>query len=137
MSEHPRERLSAYLDDELPDPDAAAVERHIASCTECSRELMIMRDLGGAMRTMSQRYERGSTWSTVHRRLTRPVGWVLVVAGTSIWAWLIVSRWMRAELTLEWAAGTAIGLGLALLLVGIGIEQYRDWRDSRYRDVEL
>ena len=35
MIAHEQERLSAYLDDELPAPARAAVETHLAGCAEC------------------------------------------------------------------------------------------------------
>lgn len=137
MNVHPREQLSAYLDGELP-PDAATdVERHLRDCTECARDLSLMRSMGGAMRTVSKQYRGGSVWSGVHRQITRPVGWLFIVAGAAVWAWLIVSRWVREELTLEWAAATALGVGFVLLLISLGYEQYREWRETRYKDVEL
>jgi anti-sigma factor RsiW len=135
MSVHPRQQLSAYLDGELPAGDAADVERHLRDCTECSRELAIMKDLGGAMRTMSNQYRDRGVWEGVHRRLTRPVGWLLILAGAAVWLWLLVSRWLREELTLEWAAATGVAVGLVLLLISLGYEQYRDWRETRYKDV--
>jgi anti-sigma factor RsiW len=137
MNVHPREQLSAYVDGELPPDDAAAVERHLRDCTECARELTIMRDMGGAMRTMSTRYRGRGVWNGVHRRITRPVGWLFILVGVAVWAWLAVSRWSQQELTLEWAAGTAVVVGLVLLLLSLGYEQYRDWRETRYKDVEL
>jgi anti-sigma factor RsiW len=135
MSVHPREQLSAYLDGELPAGDAADIERHLRDCTECTRELAIMKDLGGAMRTMSTQYRGRSVWDGVHRRLTRPVGWLLILTGTAIWTWLVVSRWLREELALEWAAATGVAVGLVLLLISLAYEQYRDWRETRYKDV--
>lgn len=39
MSEHERERLSAYLDGELPALERGAVERHVAGCAECASRL--------------------------------------------------------------------------------------------------
>ena len=36
MSGHERERLSAYLDRELPPDESAAVEAHLAACPECT-----------------------------------------------------------------------------------------------------
>jgi anti-sigma factor RsiW len=135
MTGHPREQLSAYHDGELAPDRAAALERHLHDCTECTRELAIMRLLGGAMRTTTNRPAR-STWEGVHRRITRPAGWLLVLAGLAIWASLALTAWWRAELNLEWLAATGVAAGLILLLIGYGHEQYRDWRDTRYRDVE-
>jgi len=136
MTAHPRAQLSAYHDDELTAKEAAGVERHLRTCTECSRELAIMRRLGGAMRSMSEDRATTDVWSGVYSRITRPVGWLLLLAGVAIWAVLALIGWLRAELTLEWAAATAAGTGLLLLAIGIGHEQYREWRETRYRDVE-
>jgi anti-sigma factor RsiW len=136
MERHPRARLSAYCDGELAPDDAAEVERHLAGCTECGRELALMRELGGVMRTMSGNTVGRSVWSGVHRQLTRPIGWVLLLAGATVWVALLVAEWLRAELTLGWAAATAMVVGVLLLLVGIGHEQLREWQETRYRDVE-
>jgi 4-hydroxybenzoate polyprenyltransferase len=86
---------------------------------------------------MSTQYRGRGVWNGVHRRITRPVGWLFILAGVAVWAWLAVSRWSQQELTLEWAAGTAVVVGLVLLLLSLGYEQYRDWRETRYKDVEL
>jgi hypothetical protein len=32
-------------------------------------------------------------------------------------------------------AGSAVLIGVVLLAVGIGYEQYREWKETRYRDV--
>ena len=87
------------------------------------------------MRSISNSGSR-SVWEGVHRRISQPIGWILLLAGVAVWVVLALIAWSRQELTLEWAAATAIGVGLALLLVGIGYEQYREWKDTRYKDVE-
>ncbi|HSJ06090.1 MAG TPA: zf-HC2 domain-containing protein [Longimicrobiales bacterium] len=133
---HPRERLSAYLDGELPAGEATGIEEHLQDCTECSRELAILGRLRGAMRTMTGTAGRHTVWDDVHRRITRPAGWLFLMLGAGIWAVLALLAWWRAELTLEWVAGTGVAAGLILLLIGMGHEQYRDWKDTRYKDVE-
>jgi predicted anti-sigma-YlaC factor YlaD len=135
MTDHPRAQLSAYFDGELPADEAAAVERHLKVCTECARELAIMNQLGGAMRMPIVNHNR-SVWEGVHRTITRPVGWLLLLAGSALWAALVLIAWWRAELTLEWIAVTGIGSGLLLLMIGIGHQQYRDWKTTRYKDVQ-
>jgi hypothetical protein len=135
MTTHPRERLSALLDGELPPDEEAAVRRHLAGCTECARELAIMRDLGGAMKTMTAHGE-GNVWSGVHARITRPLGWLLLGAGLALWIVLALIGWWRAALTAAWLAITGVVVGIVLLAVGIAHEQYRDWQQTRYRDVE-
>jgi anti-sigma factor RsiW len=135
MSRHPREELSAFMDGELAAEQAAALERHLRDCTECSRELAIMRTLGGAMRTITPRTRR-SVWNGVQRRIARPAAWLLIVAGVCVWGGLALVAWWRAELTLEWIAATGVAAGLAILLASLGWEQYVEWKETRYRDVE-
>jgi len=135
MNEHPHEALSAYADGELPPERAMAIERHLEACTECARELSIIRGMGGAMR---QRPTDGKTgvWAGVHRRITLPIGWILIAAGAALSAVLIAVSWFRQALTPEGIAVTAVGIGLAMLAAGIGYEQYREWKDSPYKDIE-
>jgi anti-sigma factor RsiW len=39
VSEHEHERLSAYLDGELPPAEMSAVGAHVAACPECAARL--------------------------------------------------------------------------------------------------
>jgi uncharacterized membrane protein YcjF (UPF0283 family) len=135
MTEHPRERLMAYADGELDAAAAGAVEQHLEQCTECGRELAIVRELKGALRNMESSNSR-DLWSGIHRKLTTPVGWLLVLAGVVVWIALAVVRWFQSELTIEWLATTALIAGLVLVLIAIGHEQYRAWKLERYKDVE-
>lgn len=136
---HPgSERISAYADGELPAEEAGTVERHIERCTECARDLALIRAMGGAMRENVTNPPNGGVWAAVDRRIARPVGWLLVTAGVLVWVALAVVEWFRAgELTLPWLATTAVVIGAALLLAGVGYEQYREWKSSPYKDIEL
>jgi anti-sigma factor RsiW len=136
MSTHPREMLGAYADGELSAEEARRVEAHLDDCTECLRELALIRTLGGTMREMRSAPPRRSVWEGVHRRITRPVGWMLLVAGALLWAGLALAAWFREALTPEWLATTAVLVGLLLLAIGIGFEQYREWKGSPYKDIE-
>ncbi len=44
------ERLSTYLDGELPEGQRAALERHIAACQTCVAELESMRRISGTLK---------------------------------------------------------------------------------------
>ena len=46
-----------------------------------------------------------------------------MVGGGFLWLGLAVVAWFREAFTLEWLAGTAVGVGLFILLVRIGWEQ--------------
>ena len=136
QSPHPEEELSAYVDGELPAEEADAVEAHLETCTECRRELAAIETMGDAMNEAGAE-RRDSVWDGVRRRIVRPAAWLLVAAGTAVLAALAAVEWFRTgALTPEWLATTAVGVGIGLLAVSIGLEQYREWRDSPYRDVE-
>ena len=133
---HPEEKLSAYADGELPAPEAESVEAHLETCTECRRELAAIETMGDAM-SAGDVDGRRSVWDGVRRRIVRPAGWLLVVAGAAVLAALAAVEWFRTgALTPEWLATTAVGVGIGLLAVNIGWEQYREWKQSPYRDVE-
>lgn len=137
MNRHPLEMLGPYADGELDAASMTGVAEHLTECTECSRELMLIRTMGGAMRGMVGNSDGRDVWDQVHRRLTRPVGWLLFVAGVAVWVALLIVEWFRSrELTWEWMALSAVGIGLALIAVGVLHEQYREWRDTRYKDIE-
>jgi anti-sigma factor RsiW len=136
VSAHPGPLLSAYADGELDAAQRADVEAHLAVCTECKRELSMIRTLGGAMREARSESGAASVWSAVDRRINRPFGWILVVAGVLVWAGLAVRAWAREALTLEWIAVTAVVVGLAMLALGVGVEQYREWKRSPYKELE-
>lgn len=138
MTEHPTDRIGAYVDGELTTEEAREIETHLRACTECARELASIRAMGGAMRATASESPRRSVWAAVHRRITRPVGWLLFVAGVAVVAALALIEWVReGAFDLAWLAATSIGVGLALLVVGIGYEQYREWKTSPYKDVEI
>ncbi|MGH7566093.1 MAG: anti-sigma factor family protein, partial [Gemmatimonadota bacterium] len=37
MNAHPTEKLSEYIDDELPAGERAEIEAHLAGCLDCAR----------------------------------------------------------------------------------------------------
>jgi anti-sigma factor RsiW len=135
---HPRDRLGEFADGELSGEEARGIEVHLAGCTECAREVALIRTMGGAVRKSVMNTEpQRSVWNGVQRRLTQPIGWLLVIAGVGIWIALGVVEWYRSRvLTLEWLAVSAIAIGIVLIAVGVGSEQYREWKATRYRDIE-
>jgi anti-sigma factor RsiW len=135
---HPIASISAYADGELPADECARVEAHLASCTECMRELALIKSIGEAMNAQNVSDDPPvDIWKGVHRRITQPLGWILVIAGVSVWIALAVIEWFRAgTLTAAWLSTTAVGIGIALLFVGVLHAQYREWRSSPYKDLE-
>ena len=138
MTYHPVVSISAYADGELTAEEETQVKAHLAECTECSRELALIQSMGQAMAEgMRKTPQRRGLWDRIHRRITQPLGWVLCAGGVSVWAALLIIEWFRSgELSVRWVATTAIGIGIALLAVGIGYEQFREWRQSPYKDLD-
>jgi anti-sigma factor RsiW len=139
MNHHPHELLSAYADGELHGDEAQRVRQHLAACTECARELSIIRAMGGALQTLGTGRDdtpHAGVWTGVHRNITRPFGWVLLAGGVLLWTALAIYAWARQDFTWEWLAVSAMLVGLAMLMIGIAHEQYTEWRSSPYRDIE-
>lgn len=136
-----RETLMRYLDEELPPEAREAVEEHLSGCTECRREVQVFRRMKRDLAELPGRPTVGrdgaSVWSAVNRRLARPLGWLLLVAGVVLWAgwagWTFITSGAPA---LEKLFTGAVVIGLALLLASVGWERYRTWRHDPYRDVE-
>ena len=134
MTRHLTEELSRYADGELSAEETRLVEAHLRDCTECMRELALIRSMGEAMRNIEPR--KAGMWQRVHRRIARPIGWTLILAGFLVWVILAVIAWFRETLTIEWLSSTAVGTGLLILLISISYEQYREWKDSPYKHIE-
>lgn len=136
-----RETLMRYLDGELPPEERERVEEHLSGCTECSREVEMFRSMKRELAELpvgvSPGRGEGSVWDAVNRRLTRPLGWTLLVAGVALWggwaAWVFVTS--DAALFEKLVTG-AVVIGFALLLASVGWERYREWQNDPYRDVQ-
>jgi anti-sigma factor RsiW len=133
-----QEQLMRYLDGELSPDERARVEADLARSTELQRELAIYRAMQLDVRGLSFRppVREPSVWGAVHRRLARPLGWILLSSGLTLWAawaaWLFsisaVNPWSKL------AVG-AIVIGFLLLFGSVAYERYLDWLDDPYRDV--
>jgi anti-sigma factor RsiW len=90
------EKLMAWVDKELSDNDAAAVERHLRGCPECRGRLDTYRQLSGAFDQYCDAYCDAVTASKPGRKLTRRVltisGGVAVAAAVAVF-FLLAARW--------------------------------------------
>ena len=76
-----KDLMMAYLDNELDEQQKKAFEQHIATCSECSRELKEFKKLKQLTDSVTfvepedriwQQY-----WGSVYNRTERNTGWIL------------------------------------------------------------
>src|SRR5688500_3815197 len=79
--------LMRYLDGELSPEERTRVDAALAASTELQREIAIYRAIKADFQELSfhpaDRYT--SVWDRVNARVTRPIGWMLFVAGALTW----------------------------------------------------
>jgi anti-sigma factor RsiW len=132
------EDLMRYLDGELAPDQRERVERELAASTELQREVAIYRALKEDFRELSFRPPTAarSVWDRVNVRLTRPIGWVLAIAGAV--AWLTYGAYVFATSAYDaWEklATAGVVIGILLLLASVIWERYQEWQRDPYRDV--
>lgn len=90
------EKLMAWLDQELPEDDAATVERHLQGCPECGDRVEAYRRVSGAFDRYCDAYCDALPAPNPSRRLTHPVltisGGVAVAAAVAMF-FLLAARW--------------------------------------------
>jgi hypothetical protein len=65
------DRLSDYIDDELPPAERAALEAHLPSCAECAVMLDELREVVERARTLPARPPAADLWTGIEPRLER------------------------------------------------------------------
>ena len=133
------EDLMRYLDGEMAPEERAALEAELSTSTELQREIAIYRALKNDFHelTFHPALFRESVWDRVNRRVTRPIGWILVATGMAVWmsygAYLFATSptdpW-------EKLATGAVAIGILMLLASVIWERYREWQTDPYRDVQ-
>lgn len=97
MSDHDKERLSAFADGELPPVERAVVEAHVQACAECARHLEILRAVDTAAAALPVSAPAGyfealptrvrARLETTRRpRVLRPPAWTWAVAAALLLA---------------------------------------------------
>lgn len=137
-----RELLMARLDGEMAPEDLAELERHLAACEECSRELAEMSELAGLVGEIRlakpSEEDMMRYWPSVYARIERGMGWGLLVAGAVIWVGYGVHAFitdpMMEALTKFLVALPVVGI--LMLLVSVIRERYHVSKTERYEEVE-
>ena len=132
------EELMRYLDSEVGPEERNRIERSVESSTELRRELAVYRAMKDDLQTLKLNGgSNGSIWNAVNRNLTRPLGWVLLIVGSLVWAAYGIYLYLNSEAFLwEKLATSGVGIGILLLLAGVIWERYRVWLTDPYKDIQ-
>lgn len=137
MSAVSHEDLMRYLDGELSPAERRDIEEALDASTELGRELALYRAMKEDLHGLSFAPTQGrDVWSQVNRRLTRPIGWTLLVVGVAAWALYGAYVFTATPGVLfEKLITGAVVIGVLLLLASVIWEQYQAWLSDPYRDV--
>jgi len=135
------ELLSGYLDDALTQGDDQRVRLHLEDCPNCRAQVEEMSKLREV--TMSTRFvePRDDQWDERPRgtasRLSRGVGWLLVVAWLAIVAGFAAWQFATSPeaLTLKTFVFAGV-LGVVLLFLSVVIDRVKAMKTDRYRGIE-
>jgi hypothetical protein len=130
--------LSGYLDGELDENGRQAVERHLATCANCSAEYQKLKKLAEVTNAMKFKEPAKEVWdnywSGIYNRLERTTGWtifVLGIAGLAAWATYAFVTDPTIEAVKKVLIGAPI-IGLAVLLISVIRERIYKSKFDRY-----
>jgi predicted anti-sigma-YlaC factor YlaD len=140
-----KDLMMAYLDDELDDEQKRAFEAHLASCSDCAKDLEEFRKLKQMTDcvALAEPEDRvwDEYWNHLYNRMERGTGWILFsVAAIAL---LIYGGFELIETIIE---DRTVGIlakvgvvalvgGLAVLFVSVLRERVYFWSRDRYKDV--
>lgn len=132
------EDLMRYIDDELPLDRRAEVEAALETSTELRRDYVVFSRMKSDLESIGTELGTGrSVWSSVNRRLTRPVGWILFVAGAMVWvAYGVYAYLTGGDAMWEKLATSALVVGLGMLLLSAIVDRLRDLKNDPYKEIQ-
>jgi anti-sigma factor RsiW len=130
--------LMRYLDGEMAPAERERVDAELGASTELRRELALFESLKVDIQGLSfhPATYRSSVWDQVNARVSRPVGWILLVSGVT--AWMAYGAYVFATSSVspwEKLATGAVAIGILILLASVIWERLREWEVDPYRDV--
>lgn len=132
------EDLMRYIDDELPLERRAEVEAALETSTELRRDYVVFSRMKSDLESIGTQLGTGrSVWNSVNRRLTRPVGWILFVAGAVVWvAYGVYAYLTGGDAMWEKLATSAVVVGLGMLLLSAIVDRLRDLKNDPYKEIQ-
>ncbi len=140
-----KDLMMAYLDNEIDDEQKRAFEEHLASCTQCTRELKEFEKLKQLTDNVKliEPEDRiwEQYWGNVYNRVERSLGWILfsvaAILLTIYGGFELIENIIRDQTVgmLLKVALLVLIAGLAILFVSVLRERVYFWKKDRYRDV--
>ena len=132
------EELMRYLDGELPADRMRAVEQELESSTELRREYVLYSRMKADLGSLGEQMKSTSNvWGPVSRAIARPLGWILFVVGTGVWAAYAVYAYLTgADAMWEKLATSAVVVGLVMLLLSALLDRLTDLKSDPYREIQ-
>ena len=138
--------ICLYHDGELDEKDKKIVEQHIEECQECRKEFEEMKKLEEVMDTMELKQPPKEAWekyeSSVYNRLERNIGWIFLSIGAMIFLFfggykLVEGIIKEPGFPLILKIGILAALiGVVVLIVSLGREQFFSYKRERYKEVK-
>ena len=133
------EELMRYLDGEVGPEERNRIESSVETSTELRRELAVYRAMKDDLQSLklNESGPHGSVWYAVNRHLAKPLGWVLLLVGSLVWAVYGIYIYLTSPSFLWQKLATgAVGIGILILLASVIWERYRNWLTDPYRDIQ-
>ena len=108
--QHVTERLSAFLDRELPDQEQMSIQQHLDNCARCAADCESLSRAWDQVSAIPRATPRTDLWPRIEARLPRSRGW-------ADWGW-----WVWSGLQVQAAAALIIGLLLGGWLEGLAVD---------------
>ncbi|MHC4573304.1 MAG: anti-sigma factor family protein [Planctomycetota bacterium] len=143
--QHYKEMIMGYLDNELGAEQKKELEKHLAGCAQCSKELEELRRLKEITEgvTLAEPEDRlwQQYWASIYNRIERGLGWIIFSAAAIL---LIIYGGFKAieEFVRDPSVELIVKVGLVALIAGMAVlfvsvlrERLYFWKKDRYKDV--
>jgi hypothetical protein len=137
--------IMGYLDNELGAEQKKELEKHLAGCAQCSKELEELRRLKEITEgvTLAEPEDRlwQQYWASIYNRIERGLGWIIFSAAAIL---LIIYGGFKAieEFVRDPSVELIVKVGLVALIAGMAVlfvsvlrERLYFWKKDRYKDV--
>ena len=132
------DQLMRFMDGELPPAERQQVSDALKGSAELKRQLVLFEAMKRDLQELSFTpvHAGDSVWNQVTVRITRPVGWVIFLAGALVW--IVYGAWVYFTSSIDmWEklATGAVVTGLVTLLATVIWERYKVWLTDPYKGV--